>query len=263
MSEPTDVIQVNDRRITVADDPKRNKLPQEGEPIDRILALAIQQEAPLEQLEKWMDLKRQYEADEARKAYFKAVAAFRQENIVIKKDKTNSQFNSKYTSLGNLLETVGPFLGKHGLSYRFNTSQNDKMLTVDCILRHELGHTETVTLSAPPDTSGGNSKNSIQQIKSTFTYLRSATFEAVTGLSGTEASIDDDGNSAGNKIEFISTDQCTEIEDMINDTYKTDAKKKQWLDYMKASAVHEIPVDKYKMAINSLKRAQEGSKNNA
>ena len=49
-------------------------------------------------------------------------------------------------------------------------------------------------MSAPPDTSG--SKNLIQQLKSTKTYLEIATFESVTGIAAIDKG-DDDGNSAG------------------------------------------------------------------
>lgn len=168
---------------------------QEQTHYDRILDLAIQQGAPLDQLEKYLQLQRDHEAYEAKKAYFQAVAGFKQEKINIPKDKTNHHFKSKYTSIGAMLSAINPALGKHGLSLSFQLSQGDKILTVKCILAHRLGHTESVEMSAPPDTSGGGSKNPIQQIKSTFTYLRSATAEAITGLSGTEASIiDDDGN---------------------------------------------------------------------
>jgi hypothetical protein len=130
-----------------------------------------------------------------------------------------------------------------------------------------MGHSEELPLTAPIDQaavgkqSGQRSRNPIQDIKSTFTYLRSATCEAMLGVAGTEGTVDDDGNSAGGNIEYITTDQCTEITDMVNETYKTDAKVKQWLDYVGADSVAHIPASKYKMAINSLKRAKEGTKN--
>lgn len=173
---------------------------------DRALDAAIKQEAPLDQLEKFLQLKREHEAHEARKEFYQAVADFKGESVVVVKDKVNTQFKSKYTTLGNLLNTVNPVLGKHGLSVAFDIEQTDKIITVACNLRHRLGHSEAVRMSAPPDTSGGASKNPIQQIKSTITYLRAATFEAVTGLASTDATLEDDGNAAGGNppIEYIS-----------------------------------------------------------
>lgn len=226
-------------------------------PYNSILQMAISQGAPLEQLEKWMKLKRENEADEARKEFYRAVAAFKRESITIHKDKVNTQFKSKYSSLGNLLETVNPYLGKHGLSVSFIPEQSEKIITVSCVLRHELGHTESVSMSAPPDTSGGNAKNPIQQIKSTFTYLRSATFEAVTGLSGTDASVDDDGNSAGG-VQYISTDQQTEINDLVKEIY--DPEPERFWNYMKVEGADKILAKDYNKAIAALKAAEKAKK---
>lgn len=223
---------------------------------DRILDLAIRQGAPLEQLEKYLELKREYEAHEAKKEFYQAVADFKEESITVIKDKTNIQFRSKYTSLGNLLNTVNPVLGKHGLSVSFGIDQSDKNITVSCILRHRLGHTEKVSMSAPPDTSGGSSKNPIQQIKSTITYLRAATFEAVTGLASTdEANLDDDGNSATTQPVFISLEQQAEINRMLKEIYgpKTDG----WLKWMKVESVDKILATEYSKAITALKDAAE------
>ena len=172
---------------------------QEQTHYDRILDLAIQNGEPLEVLDKYLKMQREHEAYEAKKAYYQAVAGFKQERVDIPKDKVNHHFKSKYTSIGALLGAINPALGKHGLSISFKLSQEEKMLTVKCVLAHRLGHAESVEMSAPPDTSGGGSKNPIQQIKSTFTYLRSATAEAITGLSGTEASFSDDGNGSAPK----------------------------------------------------------------
>lgn len=218
-----------------------------------MMMIAIEKGLDLDKVAQAMQLQKEWDELQAKKEFFKAVASFKRENITIPKDKINKQFGSKYTSLGLLLETVNPFLGKHGLSVSFDTKQSDKLLIVKAILRHELGHTDSVELSAPPDTSGGNSKNPIQQIKSTFTYLRSATFEAVTGLAGTEASeSDDDGNSSG--VKMITQDQVTEITDMLNEVYGENHAK--WLEWMKVESVDKIKATDYKKAINALNVAK-------
>lgn len=224
---------------------------------DRILDLAISQGAPLEKLEKWMELKIKYEENEAKKAFYEALATFHQESIVITKDKVNPQFKSSYSSLGNLLHIVNPYLGKHGLSVRFVPKQNEKMIFVECVLQHQMGHTESVEMHAPPDTSGGNSKNPIQQIKSTFTYLRSATFEAVTGLSGTEASFDDDGNSSG-IVEYIAGDDLEKIKTILKET---SSDEKIFLKFAEAESLDEIPLKNLKKittALNKKKTRQPG-----
>ena len=169
-----------------------------------MMQIALSSGVDIDKLEKMLLLQQKWEANEARKAFYEAVATFKENPPEVLKDKENSQFSkgdkkAMYVSLGNLLKTVNPALGKQGLSVSFEISQAEKLVTVSCKLSHRMGHSEMVTMTAPPDVSGGNAKNPIQQIKSTITYLRAATFEAVTGLAATDdANIDDDGNSAGN-----------------------------------------------------------------
>jgi len=163
-----------------------------------MIALAVQQGTDLTQLERLLDLQIKWEANEAKKAYVEDMALFKNDPPDIYKDKVNKQFGSKYSSIDALVNPTIPQLSKYGLSHRWDYPKMDdpKLVGVTCILTHKLGHSESVTMYAPPDTSGGNSKNPIQQIKSTMTYLKIATFEAVTGLVSREANRDDDGNGS-------------------------------------------------------------------
>jgi hypothetical protein len=83
------------------------------------------------------------------------------------------------------------------LNARWDVEQGTS-IKVTCILSHAMGHSERVSLSGPPDESGA--KNKLQQIKSTLTYLKGATFEAVTGVATIPGNLDDDGNAAGKKV---------------------------------------------------------------
>lgn len=238
--------------------------PQDNLPVnqyDQILELAISQGAALDQLEKWLQLKERHEAGEARKAYHAAMSKFKANPPRIIKDKRvgyqgkGQSVGYSHASLANVASSIGTELSKYGLSAAWNTEQSEAGVKVTCTITHKLGHGESTSLTASPDNSG--SKNSIQAIGSTITYLERYTLLALTGLSAHDQ--DDDGRAA--EAERITTDQCTEIEDLINETYKTDAKKKQWLDYMHVTSASEIPASKYKMAVNSLKRAKGGTNN--
>lgn len=158
-----------------------------------LLAMAVEQGADLDKLEKLMALQDRWEAGEAKKAFNEAVAAFKKNPPRVSRDKENKQYGSRYSSLANLVNTVNAGLSEHGLSARWDISQ-EQQISVTCILSHVRGHSERVTLKGPPDTSGA--KNSLQQVKSTLTYLKGATFEAVTGVASDEYNLDDDGNGA-------------------------------------------------------------------
>jgi len=161
---------------------------------ENMLMVAVQRGASIEELEKLIGLKERLEASEAENAYHVALAAFKKNPPEVIKDKENDQYGSMYVSLPNLVNTLSAALSKHKLDARWEFSQENSDISVTCILTHVKGHSEKATLIAPPDTSGA--KNTIQQIKSTTTYLKATTLEAVTGTASIDANTNDDGNSA-------------------------------------------------------------------
>src|ERR1700741_1155447 len=175
-------------------------VPQDVQPerstLDSMIHAGIAQKASIADLKELYALKKEWEAEEARKAYNSAIADFKANPPTIMKDKQNKQYDSWYTSLANLVNRGNEAMAPFGLNARWDLDQSKApTITVGCILSHVKGHSERVTMSAPADTSG--QKNPIQQIKSTITYLRGVTFEMVTGLASTEHNADDDGNGSG------------------------------------------------------------------
>lgn len=158
-----------------------------------LIEIAVRQNASIEYLKQLMDMRDREEAFQARKAFDDAMAQFKAESIVVLKDKTNTQYDSKYVSLGNLIATVTPFLSKHGLSHAWEIDQTAGIKVV-CILTHKMGHSKSASINFPPDNSG--KKNPLQEIKSAITYAKAVTFESVTGLAASDANVDDDGNGA-------------------------------------------------------------------
>ena len=181
-----------------------------------LINLAMSQENfDLAKLEGLFELQKKYEAHEAEKAFHVALSEFKRNPPKVVKDKLNKQYGSNYTSLGNMVNTVNEALGEHGLSARWEFPKADAgQVTVVCVLSHTLGHEKRVELTAPVDDSG--KKNLIQGPKSTRTYLKLETFEAVTGIASADGNLDDDGNAAGIKaqapMEFVSEKQAADLQ---------------------------------------------------
>ena len=173
-------------------------VPAEGNTMMAMLATAVQKGMPLETIQALRAMQKEYEADEARKAFMVDMAEFKKNIPPIYKDKENKQYNSRYASIGNLSTTLSEALAKFGFSVDWDYAQSEKTLTVTAILTHRLGHEKRVTASGPIDTSGA--KNPLQQLKSTRTYLKIDTLEAVCGVASTDANRDDDGNASGFKM---------------------------------------------------------------
>lgn len=153
---------------------------------------AISSGASIEVVARVMDLHERWEATQARKDFDKALAAAKSEIKPVVRNKKGHN-DKRYADFAAYAREVDPILAKHGLSYRFRTEQ-DGAIKVTCVLSHENGHSETNTLAGPADSSG--SKNAIQAIGSTLTYLQRYTLTQALGLA---ASDDDDGRASEDK----------------------------------------------------------------
>lgn len=216
-----------------------------------IIQLAMDKNLDIAKIEGLLKLKLEFDAVEAEKAFTMAMTAFKKDPPIIKKDKENKQYGSYYTTIGHLINTSLPKMSKNGFSHKWTVDQSAD-IRVTCIVTHKKGHSNSASMSAPPDSSG--SKNPIQQIKSTITYLKAATFESVMGLASTNANVDDDGNGAGPGVEYITEKQKGEILDMIADT---DTDEVTFLNYLKANSIDEIPAKSYRLAITALNKKKE------
>lgn len=152
----------------------------------QMLQIAVEQNADLGKLEKLMELQERWEASQAKKAYHKAMALFREDCPTI--EKTRTGHNTKYAGLAETLQTIKGAMSDHGISHGWTTQQADGVISVTCTVTHIDGHSESTSLSAGADSTG--SKNSIQAIGSTVSYLQRYTLFALLGLASQEMDTD-------------------------------------------------------------------------
>ncbi len=217
----------------------------------QMLAIAVQRGADLEYVKQLMDLQDRWEAKQAQQEFNAALAAFKKNPPVVIKDLLNKQYGSMYTSLGNLVNTVNAALGEHGLSASWEVDQGE-IIKVTCVLEHVAGHCRRVTISGPPDTSG--SKNTLQQIRSTLTYLKGATFEAVTGIASKLGNTDDDGNGAGKKPK-ITEEQVANLKALLTEVGANEINFLKWL---KVQTLADILADNYDACVKAIEAKRNG-----
>jgi len=223
----------------------------------KLLTLAVEKNASIETLEKLMALQERYEANEARKAYHEAMAAFKANPPTIVKSKTVrfGQTSYRHADLAEVATVIGKELSKHGLSAAWRTAQQgeeiaqkDRGITVTCEITHVLGHTERTSLTAPPDISG--SKNTIQSIASTVTYLQRYSLLSLTGL----AAQDEDNDGAGAEAEHITIEQVKTLGKLIEDT---DADVMKFLAFFKIDDLETLSSNDYKRAVAQLEAKKQ------
>jgi len=226
-----------------------NELTKSNEGQQILIQQAIEKGADLDKLEKLFEMQLRWEANEAKKAYVKAMAAFKENPPKITKDSkvdfnsSKGRTNYNYANLGDVTNKLTPALSKHGLTATWKTKQNGK-IEVTCIMTHVMGHYEETTLSADSDQSGN--KNSIQAIGSTITYLQRYSLLAICGL----ATYEQDTDGMNKEQECITAEQAKEIDKLVKEK-GVDVVK--FLVYMKVDSYNEILATNYQTAVNTLK----------
>lgn len=202
-----------------------------------ILRAASDDRVHMDKFERLLATQEKLEARAAQIAFNSAFAAAKSEFVPIVRNATGHN-DKKFADLA-AISIVDPILGKHGLSYRFRTSQGTA-ISVTCILSHRDGHSEENTLSGPADKTGN--KNDVQAIGSTQKYLMRYTLEGALGL----ATKDDDGKAAGGKPSGVITDeQVAEIVKLIEET---DSETTGMLAYVKSDSIEAMNPAQYAKA---------------
>lgn len=218
-------------------------------PVQMIMA-AVSGQADLDKVEKLLMLQERWEANQAKKAYNKAMSDFKLNPPRIEKDKKVGYSTSKgnigysHASLANVTQSISSELSKYGLSASWRTEQKDNKICVTCKITHVLGHSEETSLIANPDDTG--SKNFIQSIGSTITYLERYTLLSLTGL----ATFDQD-NDAQSTVK-ISDKQLSNILDLLA---SKELKETPILKYMKVERLEDILENDYLKVLKAIEAA--------
>lgn len=174
------------------------------------LQMQIVRTGDLEKLKQLREIEREWREDQARQSFNKAFAAFKSEAVKLVRTKliTDGPLkNKKHVELGEIVRVATPSLSKYGLSISWKLTKDDKdWMEVTCTLRHEDGHSESVSMGGAPDTGPG--RNAIQARGSSKTYLERYTATAILGLAPED---DDDGNGGPkSKEDYMPDDKVEE-----------------------------------------------------
>jgi hypothetical protein len=157
--------------------------------LERVIAMPDLDVAKLQAL---LELKERYDANEAKKSFVEAMNRFKKNPPEIIRNRDGE--HHKYSTLDVVCKAVMTALSEQGISHRWEYKQTGaEWIEVSCILTHEAGHSERTTMGGPPDSvgpKGSVTKNHIQALASTRTYLERYTLLGAVGL---ESANDTDG----------------------------------------------------------------------
>lgn len=163
-----------------------------------LVQMAVEQNVDVDKLERLLDMQKEWQAQEAFRAYAEAMNRCQEEMPVVVKDKKNEQTGSLYARLERVAESIRPVYVKHGFSLDF--TEDDSPLEghrrIICTATHIGGHQKQFRLDSKIDNVGAKgtpNKTDIQGLGSMCSYLRRYLTLMVFNI--TVADEDNDGNS--------------------------------------------------------------------
>ena len=232
---------------------KKTEIQQVEPTQSELIRLAIEGKADLTALERVFELKMRNEANEAKKAYHKAMAVVHGKIDTVRKTCKNNQTSSMYADLCDVIKSAKVAYSECGFSvstYEGET-QKENHVRVCMDVTHEAGHRETFHYDVPLDGKGikGNVNMTPIHAKASSVsygrrYLLCMVFNIPTGD-------DNDGNTA--PVEYIDDQQKSTILDFIAEK---NVDLDRFLTYMKIDKLEELPKSKFNQACIALKNAK-------
>ena len=209
-----------------------------------ILMRAIELNVDLDAFEKLVNLVEKVQIDKAKREFYEAFAKFQsQVPPILKSSEVNmgaGRPRYNYASLYDIISKIQKPLGEANLSFRWEISNNNDIITVTCILSHSGGYELQTSIQATKDATPG--KSNVQAIASTITYLKRYTLVSLLGI-GT-ADPDDDAQATVNidkKQEINDKDKIIEqIKNELKNCKDEDGVKRIWSKYQKYSSDKDI-----------------------
>lgn len=207
-----------------------------------------------EYLRELLNVRRDWETDEARKAFNYAIAEFqRRAPIIAKADKA---YDKAYARLDRIWREIRPLLTELGLSVTWQVCElRDQVCHVEGQLRHKQGHGERLAQDIPmPELIKG--QNKAQQMGSASTYARRYALCSALGIVTGE---DDDGHGAGGTL--VTAEQAQELSELVRAARGVDGfNEKAFYGYAGTEDMGALPQARYADVVAALKRKIGGAK---
>lgn len=221
-------------------------------PVVEMTQMLLSKDVKPEDLEKMLVIYERDQANQARKAYHEAMSKVHCKIAPVVATHANTQTNSVYADLKDIILAVQPAYSSEGFSVSFDEGDGapEGHVRILAYVTHSLGHKETYKYDMPLDGKGlrGNANMTLIHGKASSMsygrrYLQCMIFNIPTG--------DDDGNAAGAAVEECIDDaQLGQIKDYVDNFKEFD--KAKFLEYMKVESLEAMPKSTFSRAMIAL-----------
>jgi len=213
-------------------------------------------------LKEMLEVQKEYEANEAKKAFSMAMAECQKEMPMIVRNAENQQTSSKYAKHEMICKLIKPVYTEHGFSLSFHEGESKKEdeIRILCDVDHALGHSKQYYIDLLIDDKGikgSVNKTGVHAKGSTFSYGRRYLTLMIFDL----ATYDDNDGNVAPPPELITQEQADTIKQRIKEHDLGLTAFMNWLRAdLKCNSIEEINVKAFDLVIkrvNSAIRAQE------
>ncbi len=154
--------------------------------VDQMITKAIEQNLPVETMERVLAMRTQLKAEWAKERFDHAMAECQGEIPVIEKskqarDETKGKDLYRYAPLEAIVKVAGPVIAKHGFSYSFKTENGTDRVKASCVVKHVDGHSEESVMETSLCTKTPIMSDP-QQIAATVTFNKRYAFMNAFGI---------------------------------------------------------------------------------
>jgi len=214
-----------------------------------------------EKLQQLLVIKKEWEADEARKEFNTAMHLAQSEMPIVVRDAKNTHTNSRYAKLETVARAIKPVYMSHGFTISFGEEPCDRpdWVLIIATVRHIGNHVEKYRRYGPIDDKGpkgGDVKTKLHGCQSTMSYMERNLICSIFGV--TIADRDNDGNTSDSPT-AITEKQVSEIETYLGNLPKD--MRGKILKFAKAESIAQIETQWYQLIVSKLRASlakQEG-----
>lgn len=226
-----------------------------------LLRLAVEKSLSIEAIKELVQLHREEQDRQAARAFAQAMASFHEKCPPIPRKTENAQFTvtragtkrpSRYAALEDIDATIREPLAAEGLSRRWGSATiQDGMLTMDCIITHIGGHSESSSATMPVESKAGSSPQ--QKYGTAMAYVQRYSLIAALGL--TTCHEDADGNQSESGA-AIGEEQVRTLQSLIEEVGSDESRICK---VYGVARLEELPIVNYSAAVAMLEQKRRVS----
>jgi len=218
---------------------------------EAILRISCNPDFDVDKFDRLIQLQREQEADQCRRAYNTAMAKCQAEIEPVARDAENTHTRSKYATLDAVAAAIRPIYARHGFAISFGTDDPHQPdhYGVTALITHNEGFERVIRADFPKDlvgSQGKSNKTEIQGFGSTMSYARRYLLYLIFNIPLKNE--DTDGNRSNGREEpkTLTVDQLAELKAEI-DARGVDLQK--FLEYGSVNRLEDILQKDFKAAL--------------